>query len=80
MWFVSKCYFLTLTTFWVEAVKKAVAVGKELSISGTTGANGMHREPLRLPDSHQPDGSNHYRDNDDFIASESDRHSSFLIK
>ncbi|GKV36783.1 hypothetical protein SLEP1_g44876 [Rubroshorea leprosula] len=35
----------------------------------------MHRELMRLPNSHQPDKSNDYydRDNDDFIASESDR-------
>ncbi|OWM69096.1 syntaxin-61 [Punica granatum] len=57
----------------VGAVKKAIVVGKELSISSATSASGMRRELLRLPDSHQPDRSNHYHDNDDFIASESDR-------
>ncbi|KAK4790135.1 hypothetical protein SAY86_017439 [Trapa natans] len=57
----------------VGAVKKALVSGKELSISGPTNANGMRRELLRLPDSHQTDRSNHYHDNDDFISSESDR-------
>lgn len=56
----------------VGAVKKAVIVGKDNSLST---ANGMRRELLRLPDSNLPNRSDQYvsRDNDDFIASESDR-------
>ncbi|KAK8524502.1 hypothetical protein V6N13_015521 [Hibiscus sabdariffa] len=55
----------------VGNVKKAVVAGKE---NGNT-ASAMHRELMRLPNSHQPDRSNLYstEDNDDFIASESDR-------
>ncbi|KAK8618457.1 hypothetical protein V6N13_132449 [Hibiscus sabdariffa] len=55
----------------VGNVKKAVVAGKE---NGTT-ASAMHRELMRLSHSHQPDRSNLYstEDNDDFIASESDR-------
>lgn len=58
----------------VGAVKKAVIVGKENNLS-TASANGMRRELLRLPDSNHPNRSDQYvsRDNDDFIASESDR-------
>ncbi|XVF87412.1 hypothetical protein PTKIN_Ptkin18bG0118200 [Pterospermum kingtungense] len=55
----------------VGNVKKAVVAGKE---NGNT-ASGMRRELMRLPNSHQSDRSNQYsgEDNDDFIASESDR-------
>ncbi|XVF27575.1 hypothetical protein REPUB_Repub14bG0120300 [Reevesia pubescens] len=55
----------------VGNVKKAVVAGKE---NGNT-ASAMRRELMRMPNSHQPDGSNQYNaeDNDDFIASESDR-------
>ncbi|KAK8608048.1 hypothetical protein V6N13_023484 [Hibiscus sabdariffa] len=55
----------------VGNVKKAVVAGKE----NVTTASAMHRELMRLPNSHQPDRSNLYstEDNDDFIASESDR-------
>lgn len=55
-------------------MKKAVIVGKEINVS-IASANGMRRELLRLPDSNQPNRSDQYvsRDNDDFIASESDR-------
>ncbi|XP_039064664.1 syntaxin-61-like isoform X2 [Hibiscus syriacus] len=52
-------------------VKKAVVPRKE---TGNT-ASAKHRELMRLPNSHQTDRSNLYstEDNDDFIASESDR-------
>ncbi|EOY28135.1 Syntaxin of plants 61 [Theobroma cacao] len=55
----------------VGNIKKAVVAGKE---NGNT-AIAMRRELMRLPNSHQPDRSNQYsaEDNDDFIASESDR-------
>ncbi|XP_017978020.1 PREDICTED: LOW QUALITY PROTEIN: syntaxin-61 [Theobroma cacao] len=55
----------------VGNIKKAVVAGKE---NGNT-AIAMRRELIRLPNSHQPDRSNQYsaEDNDDFIASESDR-------
>ncbi|XVE51403.1 hypothetical protein DITRI_Ditri02bG0037600 [Diplodiscus trichospermus] len=61
----------------VGNVKKTVVAGKE---NGNT-ASGMRREIMRLPNSHQPDRSNQYsaEDNDDFIASESDRQT-LLIK
>lgn len=56
-------------------MKKAVEAGKESNGTGTTGLSGMRRELMRMPDSHKADGSKHYnaQDNDDFIASESDR-------
>ncbi|XP_050247716.1 syntaxin-61-like [Quercus robur] len=59
----------------VGTMKKAVEAGKESNGTGTTGLSGMRRELMRMPDSHKADGSNHYnaQDNDDFIASESDR-------
>ena len=52
-------------------MKKALVAGKE---NGNT-TSAMRRELMRLPNSHQPDRSNPYsaEDNDDFIASESDR-------
>ncbi|KAK8487525.1 hypothetical protein V6N11_076654 [Hibiscus sabdariffa] len=55
----------------VADVKKAVGAGKENDNS----ASAIRRELMRLPNSQQPDVSNHYsaKDNDDFIASESDR-------
>ncbi|XP_022724226.1 syntaxin-61-like [Durio zibethinus] len=55
----------------VGNVKKAVVAGKE---NGNC-ASVMRRELMRLPNLHQPDRSNLYtaEDNDDFIASESDR-------
>nr|POE73801.1 syntaxin-61 [Quercus suber] len=57
------------------SVKKAVEAGKESNGSSSTSVNGMHRELMRLPNSHQTDRSNKYtgEDDDDFIASESDR-------
>ncbi|KAJ1441357.1 Target SNARE coiled-coil-like proteiny domain [Sesbania bispinosa] len=59
----------------VGKVKKAVEAGKGTSTTSHSSANGMHRELMRLPDSHQIDTSKHYaaQDNDDFIQSESDR-------
>ncbi|KAM4084127.1 hypothetical protein ACJW30_08G109900 [Castanea mollissima] len=59
----------------VRSVKKAVEAGKELNGTSSTSVNGMHRELMRLPKSHQTDRSNQYagEDDDDFIASESDR-------
>ncbi|GER33967.1 syntaxin 61 family protein [Striga asiatica] len=59
----------------VKNVKKSVVNGQELNGTSTSNFNGMHRELMRLPNSHQPNQSNQYRaqDNDDFISSESDR-------
>ncbi|CAK9152958.1 unnamed protein product [Ilex paraguariensis] len=59
----------------VGNVKKAVVAGQELNGTSTSNVNGMRRELMRMPNSHQPDKSNQYRaqDNDDFISSESDR-------
>ncbi|KAJ1407900.1 Target SNARE coiled-coil-like proteiny domain [Sesbania bispinosa] len=59
----------------VGKVKKAVETGKGASTTSHSSAIGMHRELMRLPDSHQIDTSKHYaaQDNDDFIQSESDR-------
>ncbi|GFY82841.1 syntaxin of plants 61 [Actinidia rufa] len=56
----------------VGNVKKTVVAGKKLD---TADVNGMRRELMRLPNSHQTEKSNHYasEDNDDFISSESDR-------
>ncbi|GMP55032.1 hypothetical protein CsSME_00019987 [Camellia sinensis var. sinensis] len=59
----------------VRKMKKTVVAGKELDITSTSNVNGMRRELMRLPNSHQTDRSNQYaaQDNDDFISSESDR-------
>ncbi|XP_061342257.1 syntaxin-61-like isoform X2 [Gastrolobium bilobum] len=59
----------------VRSVKKAVEAGKGSNTANHASVNGMHRELMRLPDSHQTNTSNHYgaHDNDDFIESESDR-------
>ncbi|XP_059655376.1 syntaxin-61 [Cornus florida] len=59
----------------VGNVKKAVVTGKELNGTSTSNMNGMRRELMRMPNSHQSDRSNQYiaQDNDDFISSESDR-------
>ncbi|XP_057957208.1 syntaxin-61 [Malania oleifera] len=59
----------------VGTMKKTVVAGKELKSTSTNDVNGMRRELMRLPNSHQADRSNQYRsqDNDDFISSESDR-------
>jgi len=55
----------------VSTAKKAVQAGKGLN---NASLNGMHKELMRLPSSHQTT-SNQYaaQDNDDFIESESDR-------
>ncbi|KAE8674261.1 Syntaxin-61 [Hibiscus syriacus] len=52
-------------------VMKAVVAGK----GNGNSTSAVHRELMRLPNSHQPDRSNLYsaEDNDGFIASESDR-------
>ncbi|KAI4307992.1 hypothetical protein L6164_031113 [Bauhinia variegata] len=57
----------------VGTVKKAVEAGKGSNIGASV--NGMHRELMRMPNSHQVDIPNQHaaQDNDDFIASESDR-------
>ncbi|KAK7300071.1 hypothetical protein RJT34_10903 [Clitoria ternatea] len=57
-----------------STVKKAVEAEKGPNITNHASVNGMHRELMRLPNSHQT-SSNHYsaQDNDDFIESESDR-------
>lgn len=62
-------------------MKKAVESGKGSSTTSHASVNGMRRELMRLPNSHQTDSSNQYaaRDNDDFIQSESDRQT-LLIK
>ncbi|KAL2529922.1 syntaxin [Forsythia ovata] len=59
----------------VGNVKKSVITGKELNGTSTSSVNGMRRELMRLPNSHQSDKSNQYnpQDNDDFISSESDQ-------
>ncbi|PSS32815.1 Syntaxin-61 like [Actinidia chinensis var. chinensis] len=59
----------------VGNVKKTVVAGKKLDSTSTADVNGMRRELMRLPNSHQTEKSNHYasQDNDDFISSESDR-------
>lgn len=56
-------------------MKKAAEAGKGSSTISHASANGMRRELMRLPNSHQTDTPNQYaaRDNDDFIQSESDR-------
>ncbi|KAG7953484.1 hypothetical protein I3843_12G111700 [Carya illinoinensis] len=59
----------------VSTMKRALEAGKELNGTGTTSVSGMRQELMRLPDSHQAGRSNLYsaQDNDDLIASESDR-------
>ena len=59
----------------MSAVTKAVEVVKESNGTGITSVNGMHRELMRLQNSHQTDRSNQYtaQDGENFIASESDR-------
>ncbi|MBA0712844.1 hypothetical protein Golax_011917 [Gossypium laxum] len=55
----------------VADVKRTVGAGKENDNS----ASAIRRELMRLPNSQQPDISDHYsaKSNDDFLASESDR-------
>ncbi|KAL2470129.1 Syntaxin [Abeliophyllum distichum] len=59
----------------VGNMKKSVMTGKQSNGSITSSVNGMRRELMRLPDSHQTHKLNQYtpNDNDDFISSESDR-------
>ncbi|MED6216174.1 Syntaxin-61 [Stylosanthes scabra] len=59
----------------VHSMKNTVEAGKALNLTNHASVNGMRRELMRLPNSHQADTSNQYsaNDNDDFIESESDR-------
>ncbi|KAF5942190.1 hypothetical protein HYC85_019832 [Camellia sinensis] len=56
-------------------MKKKVVAGNELDDISTSNVNGMRRELMRMPNSHQTDRSKQYaaQDTDDFISSESDR-------
>ncbi|KAM3692713.1 hypothetical protein ACJW31_08G109400 [Castanea mollissima] len=64
----------------VSAVTKAVEVVKESNGTGITSVNGMHREVMRLENSHQTNRSNQYtaQDGENFIASESDKQFLFI--
>ncbi|CAJ1971404.1 unnamed protein product [Sphenostylis stenocarpa] len=58
----------------VSTAKKAVEAGKGSNIANNASLNGMHRELMRLPNSHQTTSAqNATQHNDDFIESESDR-------
>ncbi|XP_027333842.1 syntaxin-61-like isoform X4 [Abrus precatorius] len=58
----------------VSTVKKAVEVRKGSNTTEHASVNGMHRELMRLPNSHQTTSDQYAaQDNDDFIESESDR-------
>lgn len=60
----------------VGTVRKALSAGKGLSYQGSSNANGLHQEMVRIPidNSHYNARSNQYaQDNDDFASSESDR-------
>ncbi|RHN57790.1 hypothetical protein MtrunA17_Chr5g0444231 [Medicago truncatula] len=60
----------------VRTIKRTVEAGKGSNPTTHASISGMHRELMRLPDSHQSTSkSNQYAsgDNDDFIESESDR-------
>ncbi|TKY57299.1 Syntaxin-61 protein [Spatholobus suberectus] len=58
----------------VSTAKKAVGAGKGSNITNNASLNGMHRELMRLPNSHQtPSDQYAAQNNDDFIESESDR-------
>ncbi|MED6209125.1 Syntaxin-61 [Stylosanthes scabra] len=59
----------------VRSMKNTVEAGKALNLTNHASVNGMRRELMRLPNSHQVDTSNQYpaNNNDDFIESESDR-------
>ncbi|KAL7176746.1 hypothetical protein ACSBR2_030152 [Camellia fascicularis] len=59
----------------VGNMKKKVVAGNELDDISTSNVNGMRRELMRMPNSHQTDRSSQYaaQDTDDFISSESDR-------
>ncbi|CAN1123507.1 SYP61 [Linum perenne] len=58
---------------WTSSARTQVGNVKRSVVAGTTSMNGMRRELMRLQNSPQPVASNQYRDNDDFIQSESDR-------
>ena len=55
-------------------MKKTVVTGEELDGTRTSNLNGMRYVLMRLPNSHQTDGSHHCaaQNNDDFISSKSD--------
>ncbi|XP_019152318.1 PREDICTED: syntaxin-61 [Ipomoea nil] len=59
----------------VGNVKKSVVAGKESNGMSSSNFDGMRRELMRMPDSHQTGRNDPYtaQDNDDFISSESDR-------
>ncbi|KAL1307494.1 hypothetical protein HN51_049414 [Arachis hypogaea] len=59
----------------VRTMKNSVEAGKASNVTNHASVNGMRRELMRLPNSHQADTSNQYtaNHNDDFIESESDR-------
>ncbi|QHO26718.1 Syntaxin [Arachis hypogaea] len=59
----------------VRTMKNSVEAGKASNVANHASVNGMRRELMRLPNSHQADTSNQYtaNHNDDFIESESDR-------
>ncbi|KAG5560996.1 hypothetical protein RHGRI_004127 [Rhododendron griersonianum] len=59
----------------VGNVKKTVVAGKMLDGTSTSNVNGMRRELMRMPNSHQGGRSNQYAalNNDDIVSSESDR-------
>ncbi|KAJ7981850.1 syntaxin-61-like [Quillaja saponaria] len=59
----------------VANIKKTLETAKVSTGTGSSSVNGMRQELMRLPDAYQTDRSNQYttKDNDDFIASESDR-------
>ncbi|CAL0307400.1 unnamed protein product [Lupinus luteus] len=59
----------------VRTVKKAAEAEKGPNKTNHASVNGMHRELMRHPNSHQSDISNNYvtQNSDDFIESESDR-------
>lgn len=56
-------------------MKKTVVAGKMLDGTSTSNVNGMRRELMRMPNSHQGGRSNQYTalHNDDIVSSESDR-------
>lgn len=68
-------YFDTSYLHQISSVKRVIGSGKDANSGGTTTANQMRRELLRLPNPHETDRYNTYsaRNNDDYIQSESDR-------
>ncbi|KAF7149790.1 hypothetical protein RHSIM_Rhsim02G0085700 [Rhododendron simsii] len=59
----------------VGNVKKTVVAGRMLDGTSSSNVNGMRRELMRMPNSHQGGRSNQYAapNNDDIVSSESDR-------